>query len=78
MLLITSHLLESRKDREARGQSGGYTPNNGNINNQPANNFQNNGGSQNNPQINNNQSSSQDPFAGSGDTIDISDDDLPF
>ena len=71
-------LLESRKDREARGQSGGYTPNNGNINNQPANNFQNNGGSQNNPQINNNQSSSQDPFAGSGDTIDISDDDLPF
>lgn len=61
-------LLESRKDREARGQNGGYTPNAGN-----------NGGSQNNnPQNNNNQNASQDPFAGSGDTIDISDDDLPF
>ena len=38
----------------------------------------NNNADTNNPQINNNQSSSQDPFAGSGDTIDISDDDLPF
>ncbi|AEG41158.1 single-stranded DNA-binding protein [Lactobacillus kefiranofaciens] len=74
-------LLESRKDREARGQNGGYTPNTGNNNGAPStNNFQNNGGSQNNnPQNNNNQQhKAQDPFAGSGDTIDISDDDLPF
>ena len=72
-------LLESRKDREARGQNGGYTPNNGNNSTTSTNNFQNNGGSQNNnPQNNNNQNNAQDPFAGSGDTIDISDDDLPF
>lgn len=72
-------LLESRKDREARGQNGGYTPNNGNNSTPSTNNFQNNGGSQNNnPQNNNNQNNAQDPFAGSGDTIDISDDDLPF
>ncbi|WP_308556007.1 single-stranded DNA-binding protein [uncultured Lactobacillus sp.] len=72
-------LLESRKDREARGQNGGYTPNAGNNSAPSTNNFQNNGGSQNNnPQNNNNQNASQDPFAGSGDTIDISDDDLPF
>jgi single stranded DNA-binding protein (ssb) len=45
-------LLESRKDREARGQNGGYTPNNGNNSTPSTNNFQNNGGSQNNnPQI---------------------------
>ncbi|EEJ71741.1 single-stranded DNA-binding protein [Lactobacillus ultunensis] len=74
-------LLESRKDREARGQNGGYTPNTGNNSAPSTNNFQNNGGSQSNSQNNNNQNSqnnSQDPFAGSGDTIDISDDDLPF
>lgn len=73
-------LLESRKDREARGQNGGYTPNNnGNASAQNTNNFQPNNGSapanNNNSQGNNN---AQDPFAGSGDTIDISDDDLPF
>ena len=71
-------LLESRKDREARGQNGGYTPNTGNNSAPSTNNFQNNGGSQNNSQNNNKQRNSQDPFAGSGDTIDISDDDLPF
>ena len=72
-------LLESRKDREARGQNVGYTPNKGNNSTPSTNNFQNNGGSQNNnPQNNNNQNNAQDPFAGSGDTIDISDDDLPF
>ena len=72
-------LLESRKDHEAHGQNGGYTPNNGNNSTPSTNNFQNNGGSQNNnPQNNNNQNNAQDPFAGSGDTIDISDDDLPF
>lgn len=70
-------LLESRKDREARGQNGGYTPNSGNAGSQ-LNNFPNNGGSQGNSQTNNNQNNSQDPFSGSGDTIDISDDDLPF
>ncbi|RVU71497.1 MULTISPECIES: single-stranded DNA-binding protein [Lactobacillus] len=73
-------LLESRKDREARGQNGGFTPNNnGNAGAQNTNNFQpNNGGA---PAANTNnapQDKPQDPFAGSGDTIDISDDDLPF
>ena len=72
-------LLESRKDREARGQNGGYTPNTGNAGAPSTNNFQNNGGSQNTIQNTNNQSNNaQDPFAGSGDPIDISDDDLPF
>ncbi|QYN55639.1 single-stranded DNA-binding protein [Lactobacillus panisapium] len=74
-------LLESRKDREARGQNGGFTPtNNGNFGNQNTNNSPNMGPSnQNNPLNSSNQSdNTQDPFAGSGDTIDISDDDLPF
>ena len=71
-------LLESRKDREARGQNGGYTPNTGNAGAPSTNNFQNNGGSQNNAQNNNQSNNAQDPFAGSGDPIDISDDDLPF
>ena len=65
-------LLESRRDREARSQNGGFTPNVGNAG------FQgNNGPSQ---PINNNNATPQpqDPFAGSGDAIDISDDDLPF
>ena len=68
-------LLESRKDREARGQNGGYTPNNnGNYGNQNTNNNPNMG----TPNQNNGLDNTQDPFAGSGDTIDISDDDLPF
>ena len=72
-------VLDSRKDREARGQNGGYTPNIGNAGATSTNNFQNNGGSQNTTQNTNNQSNNaQDPFAGSGDPIDISDDDLPF
>ncbi|ALJ23003.1 single-stranded DNA-binding protein [Lactobacillus gallinarum] len=71
-------LLESRKDREARGQNGGYTPSTGNAGAPSTNNFQNNGGSQNNAQNNNQSNNAQDPFAGSGDPIDISDDDLPF
>ena len=74
-------LLESRKDREARGQNGGFTPtDNGNFGNQNTNNSPNMGPSnQNNPLNSSNQSdNTQDPFAGSGDTIDISDDDLPF
>lgn len=74
-------LLESRRDREARNQNGGYnnqqgsyTPNNSG-NTAPSNNFQNNGTNQ---AANTNNNATQDPFAGSGDTIDISDDDLPF
>ena len=71
-------LLESRKDREARGQNGGFTPNNGNASAQNTNNFQPNNGAApaNNNSTQNNDT--PDPFAGSGDTIDISDDDLPF
>ena len=72
-------LLESRKDREARGQNGGYTPNNnGNFGNQNTNNTPNMGVSNQNNSSNNGPDDTQDPFAGSGDTIDISDDDLPF
>ena len=72
-------LLESRKDREARGQNGGYTPNsNGNFGNQNTNNTPNMGASNQNNTANNGPDNTQDPFAGSGDTIDISDDDLPF
>ncbi len=73
-------LLESRKDREARGQNGGYAPNNNGNAGTPNNagNFQPNNGTPA-PNTNNKQSTKpQDPFAGSGDTIDISDDDLPF
>ena len=72
-------LLESRKDREARGQNGGYAPNNnGNFGNQNTNNTPNMGASNQNNSVNNGPDNTQDPFAGSGDTIDISDDDLPF
>ena len=72
-------LLESRKDREARGQNGGYTPNNnGNFGNQNTNNTPNMGASNQNNTANNGPDNTQDQFAGSGDTIDISDDDLPF
>lgn len=64
-------LLESRRDREARIQNGGY--------NQPAgnNSFPASNGT---PIANSNPAPAQpqDPFAGSGDAIDISDDDLPF
>lgn len=77
-------LLESRKDREARSQNATYAPNNngGNIttgaNNAPAP-KPNNGTSPDKKDNSNSQPTKpQDPFAGSGDTIDISDDDLPF
>lgn len=66
-------LLESRKDREARGQNGGNVG--GPMTN---NNFQNNGGSSTNNAQNNKPNNTQDPFKDSGDPIDISDDDLPF
>lgn len=72
-------LLESRKDREARGQNSGFTPNNdGNLGSPNTNNPQNMGTSNQNNPINSQSDAAQDPFAGSGDTIDISDDDLPF
>lgn len=50
------------------------------TNNQSVNNNTQNVNSQNNNSQTNNttQNGGQDPFAGSGDTIDISDDDLPF
>ncbi|RMC52065.1 single-stranded DNA-binding protein [Lactobacillus sp. ESL0228] len=72
-------LLESRKDRETRGQNGGFTPNNnGGFGNPNATSSPNMGQSNQNTPINNQPDTTQDPFAGSGDTIDISDDDLPF
>ncbi|WEV43671.1 single-stranded DNA-binding protein [Lactobacillus sp. ESL0684] len=72
-------LLESRKDRETRGQNGGYTPNNNaNFGGQNTNNSQNMGSFDQNMPNNNQANMPKDPFAGSGDTIDISDDDLPF
>lgn len=50
------------------------------TNSQPVNNNTQNVNNQNNNSQTNNttQNGGQDPFAGSGDTIDISDDDLPF
>ncbi|RHW50344.1 MULTISPECIES: single-stranded DNA-binding protein [Lactobacillus] len=72
-------LLESRKEREARGQNGDFTPNNtGNFGNPNTTSSPNMGASNQNNPINNQPDVTQDPFAGSGDTIDISDDDLPF
>lgn len=65
-------LLESRRDREARSQNGGFTPNVGNAG------FQGNNGPSQSINNNNTTPQPQDPFAGSGDAIDISDDDLPF
>ena len=55
-------LLESKKDRQNNANTG------------------NNGGYSNsgNNSTSNNSNAPQDPFSGSGDTIDISDDDLPF
>lgn len=79
-------LLESRKTREAQSQNGGFTPNNnGNVGtgNAPSTPSSNNSRSNGNTSNNNDNNDSKkdkpkDPFAGSGDTIDISDDDLPF
>ena len=58
-------LLESKKDRQ-NNNNGSYANNSNNGNYSKSNNGAN---------YDNN---SQDPFNGSGDTIDISDDDLPF
>ena len=71
-------LLESRRDRENRQTNGGnFAPQGGNA--PSTNNF----GGSSAPSMNNAPASGesnkpQDPFADSGSTIDISDDDLPF
>lgn len=61
-------LLESKKDRENN--------NNVNYNNQGTN--YNNQSAGNNNAASFGNSKSQDPFNGTGDTVDITDDDLPF
>lgn len=68
-------LLESKKDRLANNNSGidnnygANSNNNGFSNNTTGNNYTNNSS---------NESQAPDPFAESGDSIDITDDDLPF
>lgn len=61
-------LLESKKDRLANNNSGADN-NNGFSNNTTGTNYTNSS---------NNESQAPDPFAGSGDSIDITNDDLPF
>ena len=61
-------LLESKKDRLSNS-NGGNGNNNAYGNNNNGTNYTNNSSTQ---------SQAPDPFAGSGDTIDITDDDLPF
>ena len=61
-------LLESKKDRLSNS-NGGNGNNNAYGNNNNGTNYTNNSSIQ---------SQAPDPFAGSGDTIDITDDDLPF
>ena len=68
-------LLESKKDRLANNNSGidnnygANSNNNGFSNNTVGTNYTNNSS---------NESQAPDPFAGSGDSIDITEDDLPF
>lgn len=62
-------LLESKKDRETNNNNGNFNNQGGNYNNQSAGNNNTNGFGNNN---------SQDPFNETGDTVDITDDDLPF
>lgn len=63
-------LLEPRQNNGNQNNSGNYGNQNGSYNNAPSNNqgSQNSYGNQ----------SGGDPFANNGDSIDISDDDLPF
>lgn len=68
-------LLESKKDRLANNNSGIDNNYESNSNN---NGFSNNTTGTNYTNSSSNESQASDPFAGSGDTIDISDDDLPF
>lgn len=65
-------LLESRKEREA-----GNTNNGGNYNSNSG--YSNNvGGNYNATAAGSNGNTQQDPFSSPGNTVDISDDDLPF
>ncbi|TPR26428.1 single-stranded DNA-binding protein [Apilactobacillus micheneri] len=71
-------LLEPRSANKGGNNNGAPQNNSGNNNpfENQNNNSSNNGGNNGNGMNNNNNSS--DPFANSGDQIDISDDDLPF
>lgn len=68
VLVESFALLESKKDRLSNN-SGGNGNNNAYGNNNNGTNYTNNSSTQ---------SQAPDPFAESGDTIDITDDDLPF
>lgn len=68
-------LLESKKDRLANNNSSADNNNGANSNN---NGFSNTTTGTNYTDSNSNQSQAPDPFAESGDSIDITDDDLPF
>ena len=68
-------LLESKKDRLANNNSGIDNNYGANSNN---NGFSNNTTGTNYTNSSNNESQAPDPFAESGDSIDITDDDLPF
>ena len=68
-------LLESKKDRLANNNSG--TDNNYDANSNNSG-FSNNTTGTNYTNNSSNESQAPDPFAGSGDTIDITADDLPF
>ena len=68
-------LLESKKDRLANNYNGIDNNNGANSNN---NGFSNNTTGTNYTNSRSNESQAPDPFAESGDSIDITDDDLPF
>ncbi|WP_338201652.1 single-stranded DNA-binding protein [Lactobacillus rizhaonensis] len=68
-------LLESKKDRLANNNSGADNNYGANSNN---NGFSNNTTGTNYTNNSSNESQAPDPFAESGDSIDITDDDLPF
>ena len=68
-------LLESKKDRLANNNSG--TDNNYGANSNNSG-FSNNTTGTNYTNNSSNESQAPDPFAGSGDSIDITEDDLPF
>lgn len=70
--------LESRRDRENRQNNPGFAPQGANNSGAPST---NNFGGNSAPSTNNTSNAPQqpqDPFADSGNPIDISDDDLPF
>lgn len=69
-------LLESKKDRLANNNSGTDNNYGANSNNNGFNNTTTGTNYTNNSS--NNESQAPDPFAGSGDSIDITEDDLPF